>query len=44
MAQSLNLLQFVSDRNIPSPGIPAPIPVAMPRSHVFIKQLDLIQK
>jgi hypothetical protein len=31
-------------RNIPSPGIPAPIPVDMPRSHVFVKQLDLIRK
>jgi hypothetical protein len=45
MAQNLNLLQFVSDLEIfPSLGIPAPIPVGMLRSHVFVKQLDLIQK
>jgi hypothetical protein len=29
---------------LPSLGILAPIPVSMPRSHVFVKQLDLIQK
>jgi hypothetical protein len=45
MAQSLNLLQFVSDLEIfPSLGIPAQIPVGMPRSHVFVKELDLTQK
>jgi hypothetical protein len=31
-------------RNIPSLGIPAPMPVGMPCSHVSIKQLDLTQK
>jgi hypothetical protein len=31
-------------RNILSLGILAPIPVGMPRSHVFLKQLDLTQK
>jgi hypothetical protein len=45
MAQSLNLLQFVSDlENFPCLEIPAPIPVGMPRSHVFVKQLDLTPK
>jgi hypothetical protein len=45
MAQSLNLLQFVSDLEFfPSLGIPAPIPVGMSRSRVFAKQLKLSQK
>jgi hypothetical protein len=30
-------------RNIPSPGIPAPIPVGIPRSPIFVKQLKLSQ-
>jgi hypothetical protein len=43
-AQRLNLPQFSALRNISKSGNSSTITVGMPRSHVFVKQLDSIQK